>query len=452
MLEILGQRRRTCDGVSRRGFLRAGFLGTGMLGAAGLTLADQLRADAWASAQGKPRSQKSVILIWEHGGPSQLETFDMKPDAPSEYRGPYEPIESTLPGLMVSEKMPYHAKIMDKTTVIRTLTHGNGDHWAAAHWLLTGYLGATGNDRPPRKPSMGSIISSLMGPTKPGAPAAINFNDGGFGYHGAAYLGVANNPIRIGEFSYGNEAGRLPSAEASSFQLMAELSQERLAGRLDLTRQLDRVHRDLDNRGTFDGMDRMTQQAIDILLSGRTRDALDLSKEDPKVREEYGPGWGEQALMARRLIEAGVRYVSLNTGYWDDHGNLKGALDDKLPRHDRAVGVLIEDLARRGLLDDTLVVTAGEFGRTPRINKDAGRDHWPQTQSVLLAGGGYRHGQIIGSTTDKAEYPTSRPITPSDFCAIIYHALGLSGDMTTLDLSGRPNKLLAGGEVPRELL
>lgn len=447
MLEILGQPQRTCDGVSRRGFLRAGFLGV-----AGLTLADQLRFEALASAGGKPRAQKSVILIWQHGGPSQLETFDMKPDAPAEYRGPYEPIASSMPGLMVSDRMPFHAKIMDKTTVIRTLTHGNGDHWAAAHWLLTGYLGSTGSDRAPRRPSMGSIISSIMGATKPGAPAAINFNDGGFGYHGASYLGVANNPIRIGEFSYGNEAGRLPTAEASSFQLIGELSQDRLEGRLNLTKQLDRVRRDVDNRGTFDGMDRMNQQALDILLSGRTRDALDVTKEDPKIREQYGPGWGEQALMARRLIEAGVRYVSLNTGYWDDHGNIKGALDDKLPRHDRAVGVLIADLAERGMLEDTLVVTAGEFGRTPRINKDAGRDHWPQTQSILIAGGGYKHGQIIGSTTDKAEYPTSRPVSPNDFCAIIYHALGLHGDMTTRDLTGRPNKLLPGGEVPKEML
>jgi uncharacterized protein (DUF1501 family) len=157
--------------------------------------------------------------------------------------------------------------------------------------------------------------------------------------------------------------------------------------------------------------------------------------------------------LARRLIEAGVRYVSLNTGYWDDHGNLKGALDDKMPRHDRAVGVLIQDLSERGMLDDTLVISAGEFGRTPVINKDAGRDHWPQAQSVLLAGGGYRHGQVIGSTNAKAEYPTLRPVSVEDFCAIVYHALGLRVDDTLVDArSGRPQHLVPGGEVPRELL
>jgi len=280
----------------------------------------------------------------------------------------------------------------------------------------------------------------------------VNFNDGGFGYHGASFLGVAHNPIRIGEYSYGDEAGRLPTAEAKSFQLLAELSQDRLSGRLGLAQQLDRVRRDVDNRGTFDSMDRMTQQALDILLSGRTRDALDVTKEDPKTRERYGPGWGEQTLMARRLVEAGVRFVTVNTGYWDDHGKIKGALDDKMPRHDRAVGVLIDDLHRRGMLEDTLVVTAGEFGRTPRINASAGRDHWPQAQSILVAGGGYRHGQVVGSTDSKAEYPTSRPLSPNDFCAIFYHALGISPDTTIRDHSGRPNKLLAGGEMPRELL
>ncbi|MFO0868634.1 MAG: DUF1501 domain-containing protein [Pirellulales bacterium] len=448
MIEIVGQGRKTCDGVNRRGFLRAGFLGF-----AGLTLADLLRAEGVAAGgTGLGRAKRSVILIWQHGGPSQLDTFDMKPEAPAEYRGPYEPISSSLVGLPICEKMPFHARIMDRTTVFRGFTHGNGDHWAAAHWLLTGFLGANGSDRAPRRPSMGAIAARLLGPTRPGAPASVNFNDGGFGYHGASYLGVAHNPIRVGEFSYGDEAGRLPTAEARSFQLLAELSQERLAGRLSLTQQLDRVRRDVDAQGTFQNMDQMTQQALDILLSGRTRDALDLSREDPAVREAYGPGWGEQTLMARRLIEAGVRFVTVNTGYWDDHGNIKGALDDKLPRHDRAVGVLIDDLSRRGLLDDTLVVTAGEFGRTPRINANAGRDHWPQAQSILVAGGGYRHGQVVGSTNDKAEYPTSRPITPNDFCMIFYHALGLSPDITLKDHSGRPNKLLAGGEVPRELL
>jgi len=445
MLEILGKAYRLCDGSSRRSFLRAGFLGF-----AGLSLPQLLQREAVA-ASSPLKSRRSVILIWQHGGPSQLETFDMKPTAPTEYRGPYEPIDTTMPGMHVSEKMPYHAKIMDKVSVIRSFTHGNGDHWAAAHWLLTGYTGATGNDRPPRKPSMGAVTSYLLGPTKRGAPAAVNFNDGGFGYHGAAYLGVSHNPIRVGEYSYGNEAGRMPTAESSSFQLIDGMTENRLSSRLSMTQQFDELRKQADNTGTFAGMDRMNQQAVDILLSGKTRDALDISKEDPKIRDWYGPGWGEQTLMARRLVEAGVRFVTVNTGYWDDHGNLKGALDDKLPRHDRAVGVLIADLAERGMLEDTLVVTAGEFGRTPRINPGAGRDHWPQAQSILLAGGGIRPGQIIGSTNDKAEYPTSRPVSPNDFSAIFYRSLGISPELTINDHSGRPTKLLPSGEAPTEL-
>ena len=277
-------------------------------------------------------------------------------------------------------------------------------------------------------------------------------NDGGFGFHGGAWLGVKHNPFRYGEYSYGNEAGRLPTGDHKSFSLSDGLTSDRLTDRVRLQQQLDSLRNRLDTNRTFDQLDSVNQQALDIILSGRTRAAFDVSQENSQTRERYGDGWGEQALIARRLVEAGVRYVSLNTGYWDDHGNIKRALDDKMPRHDRAVGVLLQDLADRGMLDDTLVVSAGEFGRTPKINKDAGRDHWPQAQSILLAGGGYRHGQVIGSTNSKAEYPTSRPIGVEDFCAVIYRSLGLKPDDTVLDHLNRPVHLLPGGMVPPELL
>jgi hypothetical protein len=357
-----------------------------------------------------------------------------------------------MAGVQICELMPFHAAALDKCTIIRSFTHGNGDHWAAAHWLLTGYLGANGSDRVPRNPSMGAVASYLLGPRQPGVPASVNMNDGGFGFHGAAFLGVAHNPFRTGDFSYGNEAGFLPTGSDQSFQLTDGLTQDRLINRLSLMRQFDRIRREVDATGTFDNMDEMNSQAQQMLLSGRAREAFNLDQEDPQLRDRYGPGWGEQALLARRLIEAGVRFVTLNTGYWDDHGNLKPALDDKLVRHDRAVGVLIQDLAERGMLDDTLVVTAGEFGRTPRINASAGRDHWPQAQSILIAGGGYRHGQVIGSTNSKAEYPTSRPVAPADLNAIVYHALGLRPEDTIRDRSGRPTHLVPGGQVPSELL
>ena len=415
----------------------------------GLSLADVLRAEA---SSGHGASKKAVILIWQHGGPSQLDTFDMKPFAPSEYRGPYQSVASTLPGLDVCELMPHHAKVMDRCTVIRSFSHGNGDHWAAAHWMLTGRLGANGSDRIPRQPSIGAVASHLLGPTQPGSLSSVNINDGGFGFHGAAWLGVAHNPFRYGEYSYGNEAGRLPTGDHKSFSLVDGLSEDRMLNRVSLQQQLDGLKRRLYENATFDNMDAVDQQALDIVLSGRVRKAFDLSLEDEKTRKAYGDGWGEQALLARRLVEAGVRYVSLNTGYWDDHGNIKGALDNKLPRHDQAVGVLIQDLVDRGMLDDVLVCTAGEFGRTPRINGNAGRDHWPQAQSILFAGGGFKHGQIIGSTDSKAEHPTSRPVGVEDFCAILYHALGLKPDDTITDLNDRPVHLLPGGEVPREMI
>ena len=455
MLTIRGRSGSFCDGISRRKFIEVGGLSV-----FGLTLADLLRSEANAASTetaGGPstsyhRKKRSVILVWQHGGPSQLDTFDMKPAAPAEYRGPYSSIRSSLDGYPISELLPYHAKILDKTTIFRAFTHRNGDHWAAAHWMLTGYLGATGSDRPARNPSMGAIASKLMGPKQPGVPSGVNINDGGFGYHGASYLGLAHNPFRTGDYSYGNEAGFLPTGSDKSFTLVDGLSKDRVMNRVSLLGQLDRLRREADTRSTFDNLDEMNRQAQEIVLSGRAREAFDLSKEDQKTREWYGPGWGEQALLARRLVEAGVRFVSLNTGYWDDHGRFKRALDNKMPRHDRAVGVLIQDLANRGMLDDTLVVTAGEFGRTPRINKDAGRDHWPQAQSILVAGGGYKHGQVVGATDSKAEYPTDRPIVPADFNAIIYHALGLKHDDTIPDRNGRPVHLLQSGEVPRELL
>lgn len=317
--------------------------------------------------------------------------------------------------------------------------------------MLTGYMGATGSDRIPRNPSMQAIASHLLGPRQSGVPSGININDGGFGFHGGAYLGVAHNPFRIGDFSYGNEAGRLPTGSDKSFSLVDGLSADRVMNRVSLAEQFDRLRRDVDQANVFDNLDDISRQAQEVILSGRARKAFDLDDEDPKLREAYGPGWGEQALLARRFVEAGVRFVTLNTGYWDDHSGIKARLDDKLPRHDKAVGVLIKDLADRGMLDDTLVVTAGEFGRTPKINANQGRDHWPQAQSILIAGGGFNHGQVIGSTNSKAEHPTSRPVKPADFNAIIYHALGLKPDDTINNLAGRPVHLAPDGEVPVEL-
>ncbi len=289
MLRIRGESRRFCDHLSRRRFLEIGSLSI-----LGISLGDVLRAES--SAAPRRKSKRSVILIWQHGGPSQLDTFDMKPHAPAEYRSPYQSIPTKLTGVHISEKMPHHAEVLDKCTIFRAFTHQNGDHWAAAHWLLTGYLGANGSDRVPRNPSMGAVASKLLGPKKLGVPSAVNINDGGFGFHGSAYLGLAHNPFRTGDFSYGNEAGRLPAGSDKSFSLVDGLDRDRVMNRVSLLQQLDELRRDADASGTFDSMDEMNRRAQEIVLSGRARDAFDLDQEDPEIRERYGPGWGEQAL------------------------------------------------------------------------------------------------------------------------------------------------------------
>ena len=217
--------------------------------------------------------------------------------------------------------------------------------------------------------------------------------------------------------------------------------------RVSLLEQFDRLRRDIDSTGTFEGIDEMNSQAQEIILSGRARKAFDLSDEDPALVESYGPGWGEQALLARRFIEAGVRFVTLNTGYWDDHGNIKNALNDKMTRHDRAVGVLLKDLSDRGMLDDTLVVTAGEFGRTPRINANAGRDHWPQAQSILIAGGGFTRGQVYGRSSATGAEPANDALPLENLLFTIYHQLGIDANRELLAFGTRPIEIIKGGRL-----
>lgn len=445
-----GPRQRLCNGATRRDCLKVG-----VVGGLGLTLADVHRLEAAQARAGGPRpGGKSVILIWLHGGQTQLDTYDMKPHAPQEVRGPYKPIPTSLSGLQICELLPRMAKVMDKVTIHRAFSHPNNDHYAAAHWVLTGYLGATGGDQRPRFPSMGSIAARALGPRKPDVPPYVIMNDGGFGYHGAAYLGAQYHPLRTGDESYGNEGPQLPVAKTTDLKPLAGMTDTRLLRRRSLLKDLDRTRREVEADAGRRDLDAAQQKALDMILSGKAHEAFGLSKEDPKIREWYGPGWGEDALMARRLIEAGARFVVCNTGYWDDHGNIKGAMDSKLPRHDRMVACLIEDLHQRGMLQDTLVIAAGEFGRTPNINKDAGRDHWAQAGCVLLAGGGFRHGQVIGATDATAAYPAEDPIGPADLQATIYHHLGISRDTTFEDHTGRPHYILPPGvgEVIPQLL
>lgn len=400
MLTINGsQSSPFCDGVSRRGFLKLGALGIG-----GLTLADVLRAESQA---GIGSSQKAIINIHLHGGPSHTDMFDLKPEAPVEYRGEFMPIATSAPGLDICEHMPMLASMGDKFSVIRSLVGSNSGHDNVQ--TQSGYnrksLESLGG-----RPATGSVISKLQGSIN-GAPPFVSYSGGS-----AGYLGPTFQPFTP------NGSG----AALSNLRMERSLTANRLTDRSSLLSSLDRIRRDVDASGEMLALDDFTKTAIEVVTSGRVADALDLKKEDPRTVARYGKG-GSALLTARRLIQAGVRVVTMKSfGGWDTHGNNFTSLKDNLlPKYDRAVAALVSDLAQRGLQDDVMVMTMGEFGRTPRINPGAGRDHWPGAMSVLYAGGGLNMGQAIGSTNSKAEYPTSKPATPGCVLSTMYHVLGI---------------------------
>jgi hypothetical protein len=455
MLELWSPSPRRCDGFSRRDFLRIGTLGWG-----GLTLADALRARSQAAEAGRGASDRSVILIWLDGGPPQHETYDPKPGAPAEYRGPLKPISTVLPGVQVSELLPRHAQILDKVSLIRSLHHDNGDHYAAAHWMLTGYLGSNAINMAPQYPSAGSIIARLRGPKRPGMPAYVGLphtHSVGIvpGYHGAAYLGSAYNPF-IADGNPASEKYQVPN-----LSLPAGVNPSRLEGRRDLIDAYTRIRRALDATGLPDSFDRFEQEALSMVLGPEARRAFDLSKEDPRLRDRYSRHqWGQSALLARRLVEASVRFVTLTLGGWDFHSSLEKGMHRVLPILDATVSALIEDLDRRGLLDSTIVIVMGEFGRTPRMNKRGvpgsdpvpGRDHWGRVMSVLIAGGGIARGRVVGASNARGEYPRSRPLRPQDLMATLYHQLAINPETTFSNRAGQPIKIGSNGEVIRDLL
>lgn len=456
MLELGRPSPRRCDGLSRRDFLRIGALGWG-----GLTLADALRARAGAAAEGRGAvPERSVILIWLDGGPPQHETYDPKPDAPAEYRGPLKPISTVLPGVQVSELLPRHAQLLDKVSIVRSLHHDNGDHFAAAHWMLTGYLGSNAINMAPQYPSAGSIVAKLKGAKKPGMPAYVGLprtHSVGIapGYHGAAYLGSAYNPF-IADGNPASEKYQVPN-----LSLPAGVDGRRLEGRRTLMGAFEQACHALDDAGIGAGLDRFEQEAFSMVLGQSARRAFDLSKEDPRLRDRYSRHqWGQSALLARRLVEAGVRFVTLTFGGWDFHSSLEKGMHRVLPILDAAVGTLIEDLDRRGLLESTMVIVMGEFGRTPRMNKRGvpgsdtvpGRDHWGRVMSVLIGGGGIPGGRVIGASTSRGEYPRSHALRPQDLMATLYHQLGIDPETTFANRAGQPIKIGSNGEIVRDLI
>ncbi len=451
MLELTtGSLRANCAGLSRRSALKVG-----MLSAAGLSLADLLKLESQAASS--TATAQSVILVWLDGGPSQLESYDPKPLAPLEYRGPYEAIDTTVPGMRFSSLLPGHAKVADKLSVIRSLHHGTGDHFAAGHWMLTGRFGSTTVDPIPKYPSLGSYIARIKGPREAGMPAYVGLPAAQSiflfpGYQGAAYLGAAYNPFDVDrDSSYLHHSYATKVGKPKCLDNLTTPALDRSTQRQSLLTALDRLERTIDQSGQMETLDRHQQSALSMILGGRARAAFDLEKEDPRLIDKYGDNpWGRYTLMARRAVEAGVRFVTVDMPHWDHHAELERHAQN-FRAMDQAVGALIDDLAVRGLLDQTLVVVMGEFGRTPRINNGQpgipipGRDHWGDAISAMIAGGGVRGGQVIGATNDKAEYPIDRPLKPADLLATIYHVLGIDYHQAFHDFAGRPVPVLAEG-------
>jgi hypothetical protein len=462
MLRLLGRPRRHCDGITRREFVRIGAAGV-----AGLSLANLLRLDAQA---GQSASRKGVIIIHLDGGPPQHDMIDPKPHAPVEIRGEFDPISTAIPGLQVSELMPQTATHADRFVFVRSLVGSVGRH--DAFQCQSGFS-AKDLESLGGRPAMGSVIAKLHGRPEDPAPAFVDLMQGRALVRNSArpgFLGPAYQPFRPDishlfhrelEPGMKNELTRRGDGHQLSLELDASLSVERLDDRQSLLAGLDRLRRQIDASGMMDAMDQFHQQAAGILTSGKLAAALDLEREGPEMLARYtGPGQEEKLpsytsegprstqkfLLARRLIEAGVRVVSVSISDFDTHSNNFPRMKSLVPIVDHGLNVLIEDLEERGLLDDVTVLAWGEFGRTPKVNARGGRDHWPRVSPAILAGGGMRTGQVIGETDRHAAVAVSRPVSFQDVFATLYKNLGIDPQEVTLtDPQGRPQHLLESG-------
>jgi hypothetical protein len=441
MLRDNGNTFQNCSGTTRRNFLQ---IGAPLLG---LGLADLLRMESRAAESVRPASRKSIIVFWTDGGPSQQDTYDMKPDAPAEYRGSYRPISTVVPGINLGERLSHQATVMNRMSIVRSVHHENGIHAPSAHWMLTGYFGPTLARNAAQKPSFASVISRSLGTRQSPMPAYITIpKSEAFGYQGAVYLGKAFNPF---------EVGADPNAanfKVPNLSLPGGLTSASVDSRRTLLKKFDTLRRDIDESGVMEGLDTFKRQALEMVAGDRMREAFDLDSEDPKLRDQYGRHrYGQSALLARRLVEAGARCVNINTGNWDHHNDIDKGLEQHLPPLDRAIAALVQDLDSRNLLDDVIIYCAGEFGRTPRMNGHAGRDHWSDCFSVLLAGGGLQGGRIVGASEKWGGGVQERLVTPLDLLATIYHTLGVPLETHFEDASGRPNSIIGSGQPIQEL-
>ncbi len=439
---------RDCEGFYRRDFLKIGAAGL-----CGLGLADLLRLEAQAARKptGK-RKANSVILLWLAGGPATIDMWDLKPAAPEGIRGTFKPIDTKAQGVQIGEHLPRTAGVMDKATIVRSLYHTIPSHGPAAVFMTTG------NKPTPaiQYPAMGSLVSKLV-PAERGVPPYVSFGEVRGGLAGASgYLGTAYNPFIIeGAAGKGGKGKGGSSFRVRGVQLPNGFTLEELNDRDKLLEGFDRTFKALDKSADLvDGFDTFHKQALEILRSDKTKKAFDLDQEKDTVRQRYGnTPFGQGTLAARRLVEAGVRFVTITLGGWDTHGRNFDALKTRLlPNLDTTLSALIGDLAERGLLDSTIVYCAGEFGRTPKINKNAGRDHWARSMAVLLAGGGFKGGYAHGTTDANGMAPATEPATPDDVSATLFHCLGIDPHTELMTSTGRPIQLFREGKVVRKLL
>jgi len=432
-----GTRRGFCDGITRRDVLRIGMLtGFGFsAGTAGLR-----------SALGRdPATRRAAIHIFLGGGASHFETLDPKPEAPSEIRGPYSPIATSLPGIQFCETLPKLAAIADQFSIIRSCCHDNPGHGGGQRYVHTGYKSASlENELPHDYPAVGCVVAKVRGAMQDGLPTFMQSGNGNDS--DPAFLGPAYAPFQV--YSTGKPVGQ---------EIHPHLKLARLEDRRALREKFDQLQRWTEAGRIMDSMDELERQALEMLSSTRAHEAFDLSKESEMTRQQYGlHDAGRCCLLARRFIEAGAGFVSMRIGSWDHHGNAGGTVTsgmrENAPPMDQAVSTLIADLQERGLSERVLVLLWGEFGRTPRINSSFGRDHWPQAGSVLLAGGGLRSGAVIGATNRKGEYPVDRPVSPADVIATVYRQLGIDPEESFINTSGRPIPILSHGRPIEELL
>jgi hypothetical protein len=446
MLSVYGSkttRNAYCDQISRRGVLKIGALG---VGAFGLNMADVLRAEAKTGSM----NHKAVINIFLGGGPPHQDMWEIKTEAPKEIRGPFQPISTNVSGIQIGECFPKIASIADKSAFLRAVVGCEGRH--DSFQCMTGWRHA---DMRPLggRPALGSVMHKLKGPVDPSVPPYIGMKtDGVWRNPGTpGFLGSAYGPF-------------IPDGQGLNDMKLNGITTDRLSDRKQVLASIDRLRRNADSDGSLEGLDAYQQQAFDVLTSSKLVDALDLSKEDPKIRARYGDGKpytfkydgaetnNELILQARRLVEVGVRCVTLTYGRWDSHGDNEGLVRHHGVRIDQAVHALVTDLEERGMLDDVTVLVWGEFGRTPRINGNGGRDHWPQVSCAYMAGGGMQTGQAIGSTNRLGEHAHSRPVHVQEIFATLYHNLGIDISATTItDPTGRPQYLTQRDPI-RELV